>query len=58
MDVGYTYSGFKGLDLRVQVANLLDKMVPYYPGTNTSETVKLGRRVALHNGYGGTSRSR
>lgn len=56
--MGYTYSGFKGLDLRVQVANLLDKMVPYYPGTNTSETVKLGRRVALHNGYGGTSRSR
>ena len=52
LDVGYTYSGFKGLDLRLQVANLLDKAAPYYPGTNTSETVYLGHRAQLHNGYG------
>jgi iron complex outermembrane recepter protein len=51
-DIGYTYTGFKGLRIGLNILNVLDQKAPYYPGTNTSTTVVQGYNAGLHSNTG------
>jgi iron complex outermembrane recepter protein len=51
-DVGYTYTGIKGLRVGLNILNVFDTRAPYYPGTNTSTTVTQGHNAGLHNNTG------
>jgi iron complex outermembrane receptor protein len=51
-DLNYTYSGFKNLDLSLNIQNFTDEKAPYQPASNTSSTVIDGYNSGLHNNPG------
>ena len=52
-NVGYTYTGFKNLNLNLNIQNILDTKAPYDPGTGgTGAAPGLGYNEGLHNPYG------
>lgn len=51
VDLGYTYTGYKGWTLGVTVANVLDSKAPYYP-ESTLNVIQQGYNSSLHNNTG------
>lgn len=52
VDLGYTYTGYKGWTLGVTVANVLDTKAPYYPEATTATLIQQGYNSSLHNNFG------
>ncbi len=52
VDLGYTYTGYKGWTLGVTVANVLDSKAPYYPASTTDSAIQQGYNSSLHNNFG------
>ena len=51
LDVGYMYTGFKNLNLGINISNLLDKLAPYYPSTSAA-TIQQGYYSSLYTNTG------
>ncbi len=51
-DIGYTYTGFKNLELGITVQNFTDEKAPYDPTTSTGTASVQGYNGGMHNPYG------
>ena len=53
LNLGYNYTGFKNLNLNLNIQNVLDKKAPYDPGfAGTGSAPGTGYNAGIHNPYG------